>query len=112
MSELDNLMQDIEKFKKNVAASNDLCEKLNKATKSMDVLSDNDRVIQDDIKDLSEKIDHKNKDTAKQLDALEQKISEMEKKIKNTSFLSLTLGCCGAIFGLIGIVLLIVLLGR
>ena len=67
MSELDNLMQDIEKFKKNVASSNELLEKLNKATESIDALSDNDREIQDDIKDLSEKIEHKNRDTIQKL---------------------------------------------
>ena len=109
MSELDELVQDIEKFKENVAQSNELFDKLDASIEETKKVSSNQVKLKEDYDALSAKTDEnivKNNDAIKDL---ENKIDEIQKQNKKTNKLLLAVSGVGAVLGLVAVILAIVL---
>ena len=109
MSELDELVQDIEKFKQNVAQSNELFDKLDASIEETKKVSDNQAKLKEDYNDLSTKTEQdivKNNDAIKNL---ENKIDEIQKQNKKTNKLLLVVSGIGTALGLVAVILAIIL---
>jgi uncharacterized membrane protein YjjP (DUF1212 family) len=109
MSELDELVQDIEKFKQNVAQSNELFDKLDASIEETKKVSANQAQLKEDYEDLSTKTEQdivKNNDAIKNL---ENKIDEIQKQNKKTNKLLLVVSGIGAALGLVAVILAIIL---
>ena len=109
MSELDELVQDIEKFKQNVAQSNELFDKLDASIEETKKVSANQAQLKEDYNDLSTKTEQdivKNNDAIKNL---ENKIDEIQKQNKKTNKLLLVVSGIGAALGLVAVILAIIL---
>ena len=109
MSELDELVQDIEKFKQNVAQSNELFDKLDASIEETKKVSANQAQLKEDYNDLSTKTEQdivKNNDDIKNL---ENKIDEVQKQNKKTNKLLLVVSGIGAALGLVAVILAIIL---
>ena len=109
MSELDELVQDIEKFKENVAQSNELFDKVDASIEETEKVSSNQVKLKEDYDALSAKTDEnivKNNDAIKDL---ENKIDEIQKQNKKTNKLLLVVSGVGAVLGLVAVILAIVL---
>lgn len=109
MSELDELVQDIEKFKQNVAQSNELFDKLDASIEETKKVSANQAKLKEDYEDLSTKTEQdivKNNDAIKNL---ENKIDEIQKQNKKTNKLLLVVSGIGAALGLVAVILAIIL---
>ena len=109
MSELDELVQDIEKFKENVAQSNELFDKLDASIEETKKVSSNQVKLKEDYDALSAKTDEnivKNNDAIKDL---ENKIDKIQKQNKKTNKLLLVVSGVGAVLGLVAVILAIVL---
>lgn len=109
MSELDELVQDIEKFKQNVAQSNELFDKLDASIEETKKVSANQAQLKEDYNDLSTKTEQdivKNNDDIKNL---ENKIDEIQKQNKKTNKLLLVVSGIGAALGLVAVILAIIL---
>ena len=109
MSELDELVQDIEKFKENVAQSNELFDKLDASIEETKKVSADQEKLKEDYDALSAKTDEnivKNNDAIK---SLESKIDEIQKQNKKTNKLLLVISGIGAALGLVAVILAIIL---
>ena len=109
MSELDELVQDIEKFKQNVAQSNELFDKLDASIEETKKVSANQAQLKENYNDLSTKTEQdivKNNDAIKNL---ENKIDEVQKQNKKTNKLLLVVSGIGAALGLVAVILAIIL---
>ena len=109
MSELDELVQDIEKFKENVAQSNELFDKLDASIEETKKVSADQEKLKEDYDALSAKTDEnivKNNDAIKDL---ENKIDKIQKQNKKTNKLLLVVSGVGAVLGLVAVILAIVL---
>ena len=109
MSELDELVQDIEKFKENVAQSNELVDKLDASIEETKKVSADQEKLKEDYDALSAKTDEnivKNNDAIK---SLESKIDEIQKQNKKTNKLLLVISGIGAALGLVAVILAIIL---
>ena len=109
MSELDELVQDIEKFKQNVAQSNELFDKLDASIEETKKVSANQAQLKENYNDLSTKTEQdivKNNDDIKNL---ENKIDEIQKQNKKTNKLLLVVSGIGAALGLVAVILAIIL---
>ena len=109
MSELDELVQDIEKFKENVAQSNELFDKLDASIEETKKVSADQEKLKEDYDQLSAKTDEsivKNNDAIK---SLESKIDEIQKQNKKTNKLLLVISGIGAALGLVAVILAIIL---
>lgn len=109
MSELNELVQDIEKFKQNVAQSNELFDKLDASIEETKKVSANQAQLKEDYNDLSTKTKQdivKNNDDIKNL---ENKIDEIQKQNKKTNKLLLVVSGIGAALGLVAVILAIIL---
>ena len=109
MSELDELVQDIEKFKQNVAQSNELFDKLDASIEETKKVSEDQAQLKEDYNDLSTKTEQdivKNNDDIKNL---ENKIDEIQKQNKKTNKLLLVVSGIGAALGLVAVILAIIL---
>lgn len=109
MSELDELVQDIEKFKQNVAQSNELFDKLDASIEETKKVSEDQAKLKEDYEDLSTKTEQdivKNNDAIKNL---ENKIDEIQKQNKKTNKLLLVVSGIGAALGLVAVILAIIL---
>ena len=109
MSELDELVQDIEKFKENVAQSNELFDKLDASIEETKKVSSDQNKLKEDYDALSAKTDEnivRNNDAIKDL---ENKIDEIQKQNKKTNKLLLVVSGVGAVLGLVAVILAIVL---
>ena len=109
MSELDELVQDIEKFKQNVAQSNELFDKLDASIEETKKVSEDQAKLKEDYEDLSTKTEQdivKNNDAIKNL---ENKIDEIQKQNKKTNKLLLVVSGISAALGLVAVILAIIL---
>ena len=109
MSELDELVQDIEKFKENVAQSNELFDKLDASIEETKKVSADQEKLKEDYDALSAKTDEnivRNNDAIKDL---ENKIDKIQKQNKKTNKLLLVVSGVGAVLGLVAVILAIVL---
>ena len=109
MSELDELVQDIEKFKQNVAQSNELFDKLDTSIEETKKVSAEQAKLKENQDNLSAKTNEsivKNNDAIKNL---ENKIDEIQKQNKKTNKLLLVVSGIGAALGLVAVILAIIL---
>lgn len=109
MSELNELVQDIEKFKQNVAQSNELFDKLDASIEETKKVSEDQAKLKEDYEDLSTKTEQdivKNNDAIKNL---ENKIDEIQKQNKKTNKLLLVVSGLGVALGLVAVILAIIL---
>ena len=109
MSELDELVQDIEKFKQNVAQSNELFDKLDASIEETKKVSEDQAKLKEDYEDLSTTTEQdivKNNDAIKNL---ENKIDEIQKQNKKTNKLLLVVSGISAALGLVAVILAIIL---
>lgn len=109
MSELDELVQDIEKFKQNVAQSNELFDKVDASIEETKKVSADQAKLKEDYEGLSTKTEQnivKNNDAIK---ILENKIDEIQKQNKKTNKLLLVVSSIGAALGLVAVILAIIL---
>ena len=109
MSELDELVQDIETFRKNVASSNEVFEKMDAAIEETKRVSDNQAKMQKDIEEKEAKTDNAFKANSEALDQINAKIDALEKQNKKMSKLLLVASCVGAALGLVALILGIIL---
>ena len=109
MSELDELVQDIETFKKNVATSNEVFEKMDAAIEETKRVSDDQAKMQKDIEEKEAKTDNAFKANSEALDQINAKIDALEKQNKKMSKLLLVASCVGAALGLVALILGIIL---
>ena len=86
MSELDELVQDIETFKKNVASSNEVFEKMDAAIEETKRVSDDQAKMQKDIEEKEAKTDNAFKANSEALDKINAKIDALEKQ-NNISYI-------------------------
>ena len=103
MSELENLVQEIVKFKQNVSQSNKLYEKLDKAIEATELVADSQRSLKDDVVAKFDEL-------SKQNQSLEKEIKEIGNEVKKQKKLNLILGCGLGVLGVVSIVLLILIL--
>ena len=109
MSELDELVQDIEKFKENVAQSNELFDKVDASIEETKKVSAEQAKLKENQDNLSAKTDEsivRNNDAIK---SLENKIDEIQKQNKKTTKLLLVVSGIGAALGLVAVILAIIL---
>lgn len=109
MSELDELVQDIETFKKNVATSNEVFEKMDDAIEETKRVSDDQSKMQKDIESQNAKTEDAFKANSEALEQINAKIDALEKQNKKMSKLLLVASCVGAVLGLVALILAIVL---
>lgn len=109
MSELDELVQDIETFKKNVASSNEVFEKMDAAIEETRRVSDDQAKMQKDIEEKEAKTDNAFKANSEALDQINAKIGALEKQNKKMSKLLLVASCVGAALGLVALILGVIL---
>ena len=109
MSELNELVQDIETFKKNVASSNEVFEKMDAAIEETKRVSDNQAKMQKEIEEKEAKTDNALKTNSEALDQINAKIDALEKQNKKMSKLLLVASCVGAALGLVALILGIIL---
>ncbi len=109
MSELDELVQDIETFKKNVASSNEVFAKMDAAIEETKRVSDDQAKMQKYIEEKEAKTDNAFKANSEALDQINAKIDALEKQNKKMSKLLLVASCVGAALGLVALILGIIL---
>ena len=109
MSELDELVQDIEIFKKNVASSNEVFAKMDAAIEETRRVSDDQAKMQKDIEEKEAKTDNAFKANSEALDQINAKIDALEKQNKKMSKLLLVASCVGAALGLVALILGVIL---
>ena len=109
MSELDELVQDIETFKKNVASSNEVFAKMDAAIEETKRVSDDQAKMKKDIEEKEAKTDNAFKANSEALDQINAKIDALEKQNKKMSKLLLVASCVGAALGLVALILGIIL---
>ena len=109
MSELDELVQDIETFKKNVASSNEVFKKMDAAIEETRRVSDDQAKMQKDIEEKEAKTDNAFKANSEALDQINAKIDALEKQNKKMSKLLLVASCVGAALGLVALILGVIL---
>ena len=109
MSELDELVQDIGTFKKNVASSNEVFAKMDAAIEETKRVSDDQAKMQKYIEEKEAKTDNAFKANSEALDQINAKIDALEKQNKKMSKLLLVASCVGAALGLVALILGIIL---
>lgn len=110
MSELDELLQEIETFKRNVASSNEVFDKMDSAIKETKRVSDDQADMQKDIDALASKTEDNFKANNETINKLETKIDALEKQNKKAGKQLLVASCVGAALGLVALILAVILL--
>lgn len=109
MSELNELVQDIEKFKQNVAQSNELFDKLDASIEETKKVSEDQAKLKEDYEDLSTKTEQDIVKNNYAIKNLENKIDEIQKQNKKTNKLLLVVSGLGVALGLVAVILAIIL---